>query len=229
MEQMLPHKSNDSSFDAYPLSSYEETVEDLRSTLWSTSWELEELRKNVREELRKKDDDINHLIQLLNAANQERDEARDQLQMLLNHHRRSQTPQFILPKCSSSSFTNSKNLSDLQNHHSYIHSPLVNPIGSSGGKGGNAVTGIVIPSISCKYEYGEESRLEQLMNKPLPEKGKLLEAVMAAGPLLCSLMVVGELPQWRNPPFLNTLAAAPQWRNPPSLKPSAAASMAAKR
>lgn len=35
---------------------------------------------------------------------------------------------------------------------------------------------------------------------PLPEKGKLLQAVMKAGPLLQTLLLAGPLPQWRHPP-----------------------------
>ncbi|XP_068636344.1 uncharacterized protein [Aristolochia californica] len=35
---------------------------------------------------------------------------------------------------------------------------------------------------------------------PLPVKGKLLQAVMKAGPLLQTLLLAGPLPQWRHPP-----------------------------
>lgn len=46
----------------------------------------------------------------------------------------------------------------------------------------------------------------QVMLKTLPEKGKLLQAVMQAGPLLQTLLVAGPLPQWRHPPpALDTL------------------------
>lgn len=40
----------------------------------------------------------------------------------------------------------------------------------------------------------------QVLMKSLPEKGKLLEAVMKAGPLLQTLLLAGPLPQWRHPP-----------------------------
>ena len=36
--------------------------------------------------------------------------------------------------------------------------------------------------------------------KPLPEKGKLLKAVIEAGPLLQTLLLAGPLPQWQHPP-----------------------------
>ncbi|KAK8489289.1 hypothetical protein V6N13_024320 [Hibiscus sabdariffa] len=38
--------------------------------------------------------------------------------------------------------------------------------------------------------------------KPLPEKGRLLEAVVDTAPLLETLMITGQLPNWRNPPPL---------------------------
>lgn len=40
----------------------------------------------------------------------------------------------------------------------------------------------------------------QVMLSSLPEKGKLLQAVMQAGPLLQTLLLAGPLPQWRHPP-----------------------------
>ncbi|KAL3849542.1 hypothetical protein ACJIZ3_011424 [Penstemon smallii] len=39
-----------------------------------------------------------------------------------------------------------------------------------------------------------------MVDRELPEKGKLLEAVMKAGPLLQTLLLAGPLPQWRHPP-----------------------------
>ncbi|XP_040379662.1 uncharacterized protein LOC121054304 [Oryza brachyantha] len=34
----------------------------------------------------------------------------------------------------------------------------------------------------------------------LPEKGRLVEAVVSAGPLLQTLLLAGPLPRWRHPP-----------------------------
>ncbi|XP_057817673.2 uncharacterized protein LOC131030777 [Cryptomeria japonica] len=39
-----------------------------------------------------------------------------------------------------------------------------------------------------------------VMLSTLPERGKFLEAVMKAGPLLNTLLLAGPLPQWRHPP-----------------------------
>ncbi|GAB4824359.1 hypothetical protein Ancab_007247 [Ancistrocladus abbreviatus] len=45
--------------------------------------------------------------------------------------------------------------------------------------------------------------------RPLPQKGKLLQAVTEAGPLLQTLMVAGPLPRWRNPPPFETFQIPP--------------------
>ncbi|KAI4386084.1 hypothetical protein MLD38_004049 [Melastoma candidum] len=42
--------------------------------------------------------------------------------------------------------------------------------------------------------------MELVSPNPLPEKGKLLQAVLTAGPLLQTLLLAGPLPQWRHPP-----------------------------
>lgn len=58
-------------------------------------------------------------------------------------------------------------------------------------------------------------QLELLAAKrPLPHKGRLLQAVMEAGPLLQNLLVAGPLPRWRNPPpvqvsLTNAIISAP--------------------
>ncbi|KAG6558125.1 hypothetical protein Mapa_000306 [Marchantia paleacea] len=44
-----------------------------------------------------------------------------------------------------------------------------------------------------------EADMQHILNS-LPEKGKLLQAVMKAGPLLQTLLLSGPLPQWRHPP-----------------------------
>ncbi|KAI0513970.1 hypothetical protein KFK09_010002 [Dendrobium nobile] len=46
----------------------------------------------------------------------------------------------------------------------------------------------------------EEEMEAAARKRGLPEKGRLLEAVMRAGPLLQTLMLAGPLPEWRHPP-----------------------------
>ncbi|KAK1267319.1 hypothetical protein QJS04_geneDACA000173 [Acorus gramineus] len=50
----------------------------------------------------------------------------------------------------------------------------------------------------CKNNNNHSESEESVVS--LPEKGRLLEAVMNAGPLLQTLMLAGPLPRWRVPP-----------------------------
>lgn len=59
---------------------------------------------------------------------------------------------------------------------------------------------VVIPSPSQDVKLEIAGLEEMAMKKGLPEKGKLVEAVVAAGPLLHTLLLAGPLPKWRHPP-----------------------------
>lgn len=55
-----------------------------------------------------------------------------------------------------------------------------------------------------------QAALKLVSEKPLPEKGKLLQAVVEAGPLLQTLLLAGPLPQWQHPPpQLNSIEIPP--------------------
>uniref|UniRef100_A0A0D9W210 Uncharacterized protein n=1 Tax=Leersia perrieri TaxID=77586 RepID=A0A0D9W210_9ORYZ len=49
-------------------------------------------------------------------------------------------------------------------------------------------------------DAGEEAEIEMALARRLPEKGRLVEAVVSAGPLLQTLLLAGPLPRWRHPP-----------------------------
>eukprot|EP00267_Zea_mays_P051578 XP_020404544.1 uncharacterized protein LOC103646851 [Zea mays] len=46
----------------------------------------------------------------------------------------------------------------------------------------------------------DDAELEMALARRLPEKGRLVEAVVSAGPLLQTLLLAGPLPRWRHPP-----------------------------
>jgi hypothetical protein len=48
-----------------------------------------------------------------------------------------------------------------------------------------------------------------IRGKVLPQKGKLLDAVINAGPLIENLVLTGPLPNWNNPPPLNSIQIPP--------------------
>uniref|UniRef100_A0A803KS35 Uncharacterized protein n=2 Tax=Chenopodium quinoa TaxID=63459 RepID=A0A803KS35_CHEQI len=57
--------------------------------------------------------------------------------------------------------------------------------------------------MNCTNSSYDPSVLDNLVQgKTKPEKGKLLQSVIEAGPSLDSLLVVGPLPEWSNPPQL---------------------------
>lgn len=58
-----------------------------------------------------------------------------------------------------------------------------------------------------EVSFGLDARIDYVAKgKSLPQKGKLLQAMMEAGPLLQTLFVTGPpLPRWRNPPTLQPL------------------------
>lgn len=208
---------------AITLWGYQETLEDLKNKLWTTICELEEVKLNAREEIRKKEDNINQLIQLLKAANQERDEAKNQLQIVLNKLAQSNSVElyssapFFQPESpqlrqalGSSSITESENLTDVHNNHSHVSSPTVvdSLVDASIPSDLSIMMNVSAPPTDTQDEV-MKVLFDQFAKKPLPEKGRLLKAVIDAGPILDTLFVAGSLPRWRNPPPLKPLLVPP--------------------
>jgi hypothetical protein len=54
--------------------------------------------------------------------------------------------------------------------------------------------------VSSTEQEEEDAELEMALARRLPEKGRLVEAVVSAGPLLQTLLLAGPLPRWRHPP-----------------------------
>ncbi|KAL5581081.1 hypothetical protein UlMin_013523 [Ulmus minor] len=173
--------------------SYLDSVDELKQKLLDTTMELESVKMEAREQIKKSEVSIKNLLNLVKIAYKERDEAREQLQkILLNNNNKlmvsnknqpeiptillqnePESPLF-LPTKANSSITESNSLCERYNHQSHGSSPVDN----------------------------------LLKGKLLPQKGKLLQSVMDAGPLLQTLLVVGPLP-WPNPPPLQTFKIPP--------------------
>jgi hypothetical protein len=61
-----------------------------------------------------------------------------------------------------------------------------------------------------RQHFGADAVIDMLAAKrPLPPRGRFLQSVMEAGPLLQNLLVAGPLPRWRNPPPVHALDALP--------------------
>lgn len=185
-----------------------QSMEELRHTLLFTTVELEQTRVAVQEELRKRDDQLSHLKDLLNKAIRERDEAQDKCQrlllekLLLQQQQQQQQLQLQLQQQQQQQTAPLSGISSIEDEprrgidsnngfsssdceESIVSSPVLDPIQPTQLPAG--------PSVP-------HQTVELVPEKPLPEKGKLLQAVMKAGPLLSTLLLAGPLPQWRHPP-----------------------------
>ncbi|KAL8496840.1 hypothetical protein ACS0TY_020500 [Phlomoides rotata] len=214
--------------DIASLLGYEELnqeMEQLGQKLVCTTLELERLKAEAMEEMRKNKEYINHLIRLLKFAIQERDEARNQFQKLLNKTTpplsdviplfQPETPLFKCGK-SNSSITESNSLSEPYHGSSPVNS-ILDAVSSPEFTNINFVANQTLIQ-QCNHinsgvvsEYDQESMIIDTLAKGrvLPQKGKLLQAVLQAGPLLQPLMVAGPLPRWRNPPQLQPFQIPP--------------------
>uniref|UniRef100_A0A7N0ZZG6 Uncharacterized protein n=1 Tax=Kalanchoe fedtschenkoi TaxID=63787 RepID=A0A7N0ZZG6_KALFE len=131
-----------------------------------------------------------------------------------------QQQQLVNPRANSS-ITESNTLSDphnnnLNNNNSYLSSSPVDSVfdavtspefstlnnNNMGESGNNDVGFVNHQTHSTMLDHGSVVIDRLVKGKVLPQKGKLLEAVMEAGPLLQTLMLAGPLPRWRNPPPL---------------------------
>ncbi|KAJ4979524.1 hypothetical protein NE237_010304 [Protea cynaroides] len=146
---------------------------------------------------------MNRLQDLLSRAIRERDEAQDKCQRLLvekllflqQQHLRQ--PQQTTPLSGISSIEDEARRGDSNTgisssdcEESIVSSPVMDPIPPPPLQPPPPVT--TAASTMATVQLSSE--------KPLPEKGKLLQAVMKAGPLLQTLLLAGPLPQWRHPP-----------------------------
>ncbi|KAK9727279.1 hypothetical protein RND81_05G271000 [Saponaria officinalis] len=214
-------------------------VDDLKQKLHYVTYELEITRKQTNEEIMKNHDHIKKLLLMLQATCKERDEAISQLkklqQILAFNNKTLNFDQMIstsvpfspdspllsnFPAKTNSSLTESNSFSIETNNimssqpktHSHVSSPPVVdsfPFTTTT----TAVSSPVTNNNIC-YNTNSVDRatliIENLAKgRPLPPQGKLLQAVVKAGPLLQALMVSGSLPRWRNPPGVVTQQIPP--------------------
>ncbi|XP_010685837.2 uncharacterized protein LOC104900174 [Beta vulgaris subsp. vulgaris] len=208
---------------------FHESFDELKQKLQYVTYELEITRKETNEEIRKNNDDIKKLLQLLQTTCKERDEAKIQLKKLqqimsFNKPNNVITDHIIpttfttpfspdspllttnFPTKTNSSITESSSFSlethtttnnNNNNNNNIVSSPAISSPDSSN---------IVFSTKQTTKIVDQQSLIIANLAKgrALPPKGKLLQAVIEAGPLLSTLMVAGSLPQWRNPPGLLT-------------------------
>ncbi|KAI3683568.1 hypothetical protein L1987_84076 [Smallanthus sonchifolius] len=153
------------------------SMEELTESLLITTMELEAARFKAQEELKTKDDQIIQLKHLLNTAINEKHEAQNRYQMLLQ----TTTPPPPHSAVSSGEDDHITNggFSSSDCEESIVSSPVTETLGRFA----------PLPEPELGFPV-----------KALPEKGKFLEAVIKAGPLLQNILLAGPLPHWRHPP-----------------------------
>ncbi|XP_055835267.1 uncharacterized protein LOC129903753 [Solanum dulcamara] len=176
----------------------EETVDELRQKLLYTNLELEQLKTEKIDEMRKNKEYVKQLIQILKIVCQERDEAKDEIQKLVN------SPLIMKSTKANSSITES---SVTYNYHN--SSPKINSVSSPECSNNNVNAAYdrnvrfsdnCVTQLALKVDKASLVIDNLVKGKTLPQQGKLLQAVIETGPILQTLLVFGQLPQWRNPP-----------------------------
>lgn len=179
--------------------------------------ELEKLRVDASEESRKNKEYVKQLIQLLNITIQERDEARNQIQKLLEKFMLTSSdkssnilPLFhvdnppLKPRKTNSSITEST-LSNISSPVDVLYHAVSSPEFSNF----NMLSTNQVTSSVSKIDYASLIIDNLAKGKVLPQTGKLLRAVVEAGPLLQTLLVAGPLPRWQNPPRIQPFQIPP--------------------
>ncbi|KAI6669946.1 hypothetical protein NL676_004831 [Syzygium grande] len=167
------------------------SMDELQHSLACMTLELESTKLAVQEELRRRDDQLNCLKGLLEKTIAERNDAEIKCQRLLLEKLllQRQQQQLRVPLSGVSSVEDEPRRV-MDSNNAFSSSDCDESIVSS-------------PSMDLVHPpqmTAVPPDIELVPEKPLPEKGKLLQAVMKAGPLLQTLLLAGPLPEWKHPP-----------------------------
>ncbi|XP_057732808.1 uncharacterized protein LOC130948113 isoform X2 [Arachis stenosperma] len=150
----------------------EQGLEELTHSLLFTNLELEATIESAKEEIAARECELQHLNDLLALAMKGRDEAEEKCKKLM------------LEKLEVQTTTSQNEENEIQ--------------GCCSSESEENSSSSIINQNQSRTE--EVMMMELAEKRPLPEKGKLLKAVVEAGPLLQSILLAGPLPQWQHPP-----------------------------
>ncbi|CAD5170712.1 unnamed protein product [Musa acuminata subsp. malaccensis] len=161
------------------------TAEELKQALLRTTLELESTRATAKEELRRMESRALHFSRLLEAVTRERDEARHALLLLLLHHTARGQP--------------------LQEPKPNLGPNLALDEGTDVAEAAAAAAATAAAEDVVERSNRASSAVAEVelaaVRRALPEKGRLVEAVMGAGPLLLLGPIHMSLDNWwRHPP-----------------------------
>ncbi|KAL4033517.1 hypothetical protein IC575_006612 [Cucumis melo] len=184
-------------------------MEELRHALLYTTLELETTIMSAKEEILRRECEIMNLRDLLNRAIKEKDEVEAKCGklmfenlFLLDQHKIQEhelTPQSDSDSSKIFACSDSDDNNTIQSSQTdlIVGEPLLSNEHP--------------PTVWKNACENEKPLLSQELpptdwknacDKPLPQKGKLLQAVIEAGPLLQNLLLAGPLPHWQHPPPL---------------------------
>ncbi|XP_028753315.1 uncharacterized protein LOC114712925 [Neltuma alba] len=164
---------------------HQEGLEELKHAILQTTLELEEAIVSAKEEITRRECELMEVNDALSKAIKERDESLAQCRKLEQENLQIQQQTL-----------------HLQTHNEDGGLKKLKCLSSSSSPDTEASLSSSIIS-SGFYECEDDDEKKKKRKKALPEKGKLLKAVIAAGPLLQTLLMAGgPLPQWQHPPPL---------------------------
>ncbi|XVE68770.1 hypothetical protein DITRI_Ditri09bG0096600 [Diplodiscus trichospermus] len=182
----------------------EEGMQELKQTLLFTTLELETTLISAKEETARRELELIHLRDVLTRTMKERDEAQCRCQKLM-------LEKFILQQQLQQKEQKQQQVEEQQQEtaslsgvSSYDDEPKSgdsNQLNSSSDSNRSTISSppVHLPLQLPQSPLAQEA-LKLAAKRPLPEKGKLLQAVKDAGPLLQNLLLAGPLPQWQHPP-----------------------------
>ncbi|KAF2318474.1 hypothetical protein GH714_008043 [Hevea brasiliensis] len=195
-----------------------EEIEELRHCLLYIT-ELEATIFSAKEEMTIREFEILHLKDLLSRTIEERNEAQEECQKLLLEKlaferrlvlKEQQEPQNLQNHQQQQLLLQQEETQKLKQE---APPSLPGSSGSEDGESNNHITPLDPGKIKVPSQFRDpitqqplalsplpEVILKLAADRPLPEKGKLLQAVKEAGPLLQTLLLAGPLPQWQHPP-----------------------------
>lgn len=182
----------------------EQSLAELKQSLLATTLELEA----AKEELKKKEQSIARLADLVRQVARERDDARDQLQHLRLLAAAAPAPAAAAAQPQPLVTSSVTGDSDCSLVSSPVD-PFFDPVTSADRRCKQLSPATPPPPPKqSQQQPGAGSAADAVLDvlaskRPLPHKGRLLAAVMEAGPLLQNLLVAGQLPRWRNPPTVH--------------------------
>lgn len=183
-----------SPFLTWPYFFHGKTMEELSQSLLVTTLELETTKLRAQEEMKMRDDQLMELRDMLEKTIRDRDEAQEICQKLLFDKLLLQQQQQQQQQMQLQQFHYQNQTAP----HSGISSIEDDPRTANFSSSDCEESIVSSPILETIQEKDQDFFFPK--DKPLPEKGKFLQAVMKAGPLLHTLLLAGPLPNWRHPP-----------------------------